>query len=24
VLKKFPNCLQCHVDVHNLPSKSGK
>lgn len=21
VLKKFPNCLQCHVDVHNLPSK---
>jgi hypothetical protein len=24
VLKKFPNCLQCHVDVHDLPSKSGK
>jgi hypothetical protein len=22
VLKKFPNCLQCHVDVHDLPSKS--
>lgn len=20
VLKKFPNCLQCHVDVHDLPS----
>jgi len=24
VLKKFPNCLQCHVDVHDLPSKTGK
>lgn len=24
VLKKFPNCLQCHIDVHDLPSKSGK
>jgi len=22
VLKKFPNCIQCHVDVHDLPSKS--
>ncbi len=19
ILKKFPNCLQCHIDVHNLP-----
>lgn len=24
VLKKFPDCLACHVDVHDLPSKSGK
>lgn len=24
VLKKFPNCLQCHVDVHDLPSKGSK
>jgi hypothetical protein len=24
VLKKFPNCLQCHIDVHDLPAKSGK
>lgn len=22
VLKKFPNCLQCHIDVHDLPGKS--
>lgn len=22
VLKKFPDCLACHVDVHDLPSKS--
>jgi len=22
LLKKFPNCLQCHIDVHNLPTKS--
>ncbi len=22
VLKKFPDCLQCHVDVHDLPSKT--
>jgi len=21
VLKKFPNCLQCHIDVHDLPAK---
>lgn len=21
VLKKFPSCLQCHIDVHDLPSK---
>lgn len=21
VLKKFPNCLQCHIDVHDIPSK---
>jgi hypothetical protein len=24
VLKKFPNCLQCHIDVHDLPAKGGK
>ena len=24
VLKKFPDCLACHVDVHDLPSKMGK
>jgi len=23
MLKKFPNCLQCHMDVHNLPVKIG-
>jgi hypothetical protein len=22
VLKKFPNCLQCHVDAHDLPSRT--
>jgi len=22
VMKKFPDCLACHVDVHDLPSKS--
>jgi len=22
LLKKFPNCLQCHGDVHDLPAKS--
>ncbi|MBE0428032.1 MAG: cytochrome C [Nitrospirae bacterium] len=22
LLKKFPNCLQCHIDVHDLPTKS--
>jgi hypothetical protein len=22
LLKKFPNCLQCHIDVHDLPLKS--
>jgi hypothetical protein len=24
VLKKFPNCLQCHIDVHDLPGKGKK
>jgi hypothetical protein len=24
VMKKFPNCLQCHVDAHDLPSGGGK
>jgi hypothetical protein len=22
LLKKFPNCLQCHIDAHDLPSKT--
>ena len=22
LLKKFPNCLQCHIDAHDLPSRS--
>ncbi len=22
VLKKFPNCLQCHTDVHDLPTRA--
>jgi predicted CXXCH cytochrome family protein len=24
LLKKFPNCAQCHVDVHDLPALSTK
>lgn len=24
MLEKFPNCLTCHIDVHDLPVKGGK
>lgn len=24
ILKHFPNCLSCHLDVHDLPAKQGK